>query len=225
MANPIFAVTLLVGLLLPLFPWKDEGRQRQLYWIGTVIASVSGLLALYPPDLDGGLILAAGVATVLVFRAYMGTSHIRIGGRIYAFNLSDSHADDAGRGDPDYDPAPNSYAGLATATKMWWLFAVIMLACAFMVGIYVMEGEGPWYALGGAVVVVLTAVLAGHQDASWEYGVARGQWVQFVIAGIGTLAIFTALYLLAYTIGRKKPLRPKRSMEYRAHPHLREKFP
>jgi drug/metabolite transporter (DMT)-like permease len=216
---------MLVGLGLPMVPTNSRSAERRLYWTGTLIATVSAFFVLYPPDWRGGLIFSAVLGAVLVFRAYMTRDYIRIGGRIYAFNLSDSHADDAAQHDPDYDPAPDSYAGFATATKTWWLFALVMLGCGFIVAVYLMDGEGPWYALGATVAVVLAAVLAGNQDASWGYDVARGQWLQFVIAGIATLAVFTVLYLVAYAIGKRLPLRPKRSLEYRAHPHLRKKYP
>jgi hypothetical protein len=73
--------------------------------------------------------------------------------------------------------------------------------------------------------MVIMPLLVGHQDSSWGYRVARGQLVPFALIGAATLGTFTALYLLAYTAGTRWPLRPKGSMEYRAHPHLRRKFP
>jgi hypothetical protein len=230
MINPVFAVTAVLGVLLPLLPSKDARTRRRLYWIGALIASVSAFFALYPPDWGGGLGLAAALAAVLVFRAYMGTSHIRIRGRTYAFNLGDSQADDAdGRprnsGNPDYDPAPDSYAGFATAAKTWWLFAFVTIGCAFIVAIFVTQHEGPWYALGAGAVMAIMPLFIGHQDSSWGYRVARGQLVQFAVAGVATLGTFTALYFLAYAAGRRWPLRPKGSMEHRAHPHLRKKYP
>jgi hypothetical protein len=228
--NPVFAVAAVLGVLLPLLPSKGERTQRRLYWIGAVIASVSAFFAIYPPDWGGGLGLGGALAAGLVIRAYMSTSHIRFRGRTYAFNPSDSQADDAGERSPttrdaDYDPAPDSYAGFATAAKTWWLFALLMTGCAFIVAIFITQREGPWYALGTGAVIVLVAVLAGHQDASWGSRVARGQLVQFAVAGVVTLGIFTALYLLAYAAAKRWPVRPKGSMEYRAHPHLRKKFP
>lgn len=73
--------------------------------------------------------------------------------------------------------------------------------------------------------MLLIALLAGHQDSSWGYQVARGQWLPFAVIGVATLGTFTALYGLAYAVGKRWPLRPRRSMEYRAHPHLRRRFP
>jgi hypothetical protein len=230
MINPVFAVATLVGLALPMLPTKSQRAERRLYWAGACIATGSAFFALYPPDWRGGLGLAGALAAGLVIRAYMTRSYIRIRGRTYAFNLSDSEANGTEEQSPtarhrDYDPAPDSYAGFATAAKTWWLFAVVMIGCAFIVAIFVTQHEGPWYALGAAAVIVLVALLAGHQDASWGYRVARGQLVPFAVVCIATLGTFTALYALAYAAGKRWPLRPKGSMEYRAHPHLRNKFP
>ena len=169
MINPVFAVTAVLGVLLPLLPSKDARTQRRLYWVGALTASVSAFFALFPPDWGGGLGLAAALAAVLVIRAYMGTSHISIRGRTYAFNRSDSEADDAeGRppnsGNPDYDQTPDSYAGFATAAKTWWLFAFLMILCAFIVAIFVTQHEGPWYALGAVAVMTTMPLFTGHQD-------------------------------------------------------------
>ena len=63
-----------------------------------------------------------------------------------------------------------------------------------------------------------TRLIAGLPRRPWAVGAVR-------VAGVATLGTFTALYFLAYAAGRRWPLRPKGSMGYRAHPHLRKKFP
>lgn len=221
---------MLVGLALPMLPTRTGRAEQRLYWAGSFFASVSAFLVLYPPDWRGGLIFSGVLTAGLVFRAYMTRSYIRFRGRTYAFNLRDSLARETDEHtsfnqDPDYDPAPDSYAGFATAAKMWWLFVVVVFGCSFLLMVYVTQREGSWYAFGAAAVIVLVAVFAGNQDASWDYGIARGQWSQFAIAGIATLGVFTALYYLTYTTGKRWPWRPKRSLEYQAHPHLRKKYP
>jgi hypothetical protein len=174
------------------------------------------------PDWRGGLGLAGALGGGLVLRAYMSTPYILIRGRTFAFNLSDSQSASV---DADDDPAPDSYGGLATATKAWWLMVVVVMGCAFIVWGWVSEHEGPWYAFGAATTVAIVAIGIGHQDGSWRYPVARGQLLQLTVAGIASIGVFAALYLIAYAAGRRWPLRPKRSMDYRVHPHLRKKFP
>ena len=220
MINPVFAIAAVLGLLLPLLPSKDTRTQRRLYWAGTLVASVSSFLALYPPDWRGGLGLAGAVAGVQVLRAYMSTTHLVFRGRTYAFELR--HSSSADTGD---DAAPGSYGGIATAQKTWWLLVVIVIACTTTTMLYAVTSDGPWYAIGAVVAVGIVAVSLGLQDGSWEYPVARGQLLQFAVTGIASVGVFAALYYGAYAAGRRWPLRPKRSMDYRAHPHLRKKFP
>jgi hypothetical protein len=228
MINPVFAATTIVGLALPMLPTKSPRAERRLYWAGTLVATVSAFLALFPPDWQGGLVIAGVLAGGLTLRAYMTTSYLRIRGRTYAFNLSDSDANEGSRGTTrplDHDKAPDSYGGIATAVKAWWLLVVIVIACALMIALYVVSREGPWYAVGAATVVAVVAIGIGHQDGSWEFQIARGQPVQFAITGIATLGSFSVLYYCAYSAGRRWPLRHARSLDYQAHPQLRRKFP
>lgn len=220
MINPVFAIAAVLGVLLPLLPSKDTRTQRRLYWAGTLVASVSSFLALYPPDWRGGLGLAGAVAGVQVLRAYMSTTHLVFRGRTYAFDLRHSSSSEAGD-----DAAPASYGGLATAQKTWWLLVVIVIACTTMVALYAVTRTGPWYPIGAVAAVGIVAISLGFQDGSWEYPVARGQLLQFAVTGIASVGVFAALYYGAYAAGRRWPLRSKRSMDYRAHPHLRKKFP
>jgi hypothetical protein len=224
MVNPVFAATAVLGVLLPLLPTKSERGARRLYWIGALIATVSAFFALYPPDWRGGLGLAGALGVGLLLRAYMSTSHIVIRGRTYAFNLANSRPRPVGARAKD-DPASDSYGGMTTAPKTWWLLVVIVLACTLMVALSLVTNEGPWYAIGALLFLAVIALSIGYQDSSWEYPVARRQLVQFTVAGIASVGTFTVLYLIAYAVGKRWPLRPKRSMEYRAHPHLRKKFP
>lgn len=226
--NPLFATTTIVGLALPMLPTKSPRAEQRLYWAGTLIATVSVFFALFPPDWQGGLVIAGVLAGGLTLRAYMTTSYIRIRGRTYAFNLSDSDGNDGSRGTTrpsDYDKAPNSYGGIATATKAWWLLVVVVIAGTLMVVLFARSGEGPWYAVGAGTVVAIVAIGIGHQDGSWGFKIARGQLAQFAIAGVATLGAFSVLYYCAYSAGRRWPLRSARSLDYQAHPHLRRKFP
>lgn len=206
--NPFFAALMLVGLALPMLPTKGASAERRLYWAGAAVAVFAAFFTIYPPDGRGGLVFAASIAGVMVLRAYMTTSYLRIRGRTFAFNLSDSEKDSSRR---DVD----TYAGFATAPKMWWLFTVVTGGCALIVAMYLASSEGRWYAAGSALVVVLLPLMIGHQDASWGYGVARGQIVQLVVAGVVTVGVFILAYFVGYKLGTRWPLRSKLSPEYR----------
>lgn len=210
MINPVFAVMVLVGLALPLLPTRSDDAERRLYWIGAAVAVVAAFLMVYPPDWRGGLVFAGSLAGVVVLRAYMSTSHLRIRGRMYAFNLRNSDRD-PGRHPAEFD----AYAGLATAPKMWWLFAAVAVACALIGVLYLLSSDGKWYAAGSGLVVVVLPLMIGHQDASWGYRIARGQIVQLVVAGVATLGVFALVYLLGYQAGIRWPWRSEYSPEHR----------
>jgi hypothetical protein len=222
MVNPLFAAVAIAGVLLPLLPTKEDRSERRLYWIGALVATVAAFFALYPPDWRGGLVVAGTFAGVLVLRAYMTTTYLVINGRTYSFNLvrgqprSDTDAAD--------DVFPDSYGGIATASKLWWLFVIFFAACSWIIVIFVVWRQGPWFAVGAAFALVLTSLILGHQDASWGYRVARGQWVQLVLVGVASIGIFPALYLMAYGVGTRWPSRTKRAIDYRTHPHLRSRY-
>ncbi|WP_156409175.1 hypothetical protein [Mycobacterium sp. Root265] len=208
MINPFFAAMMLVGLGLPMLPTKSASAERRLYWAGAAVAVFAAFFTIYPPDWRGGLVFASSIAGVMVLRAYMTTSYLRIRGRTFAFNLSDSEQDSS-------DHAVDAYAGFATAPKMWWLFTVVTGGCALIVAMYLASSEGRWYAAGSALVVVLLPLMIGHQDASWGYGVARGQIVQLVVVGVVTVGVFILAYFIGYKLGTHWPLRSKLSPEYR----------
>lgn len=210
MINPFFAAILLIGLALPILPTKSAAAERRLYWVGVTVAVVAALFTIYPPDWRGGLVFASAIAGVTVLRAYMTTSYLRIRGRTFAFNLADSHAESG-----DSDVPANSYAGFATAPKMWWLFTIVTVVCASIVGMYVATSEGPWYAAGSVLVIVGLPMWIGHQDASWGYPIARGQIPQLVVATVATLGLFVLTYFLGYKVGTVRPLRSERSPEFR----------
>lgn len=208
MINPFFAAMMLVGLALPILSTKSTSTERRLYWSGAAVAVFAAFFTIYPPDRRGGLVFASSIAGVMVLRAYMTTSYLRFRGRTFAFNLSDSEQVSPYR---DVD----TYAGFATAPKMWWLFTVIAGGCALIVAMYLASSEGRWHAAGSALVVVLLPLMIGHQDASWGYGVARGQILQLVVAGVVTVGVFILAYFVGYKLGTHWPLRSKLSPEYR----------
>lgn len=210
MINPFFAAMMLVGLGLPMLPTKSASAERRLYWVGAAVAVFAAFFTIYPPDWRGGLVFAASIAGAMVLRAYMTTPYLRIRRRTFAFNLIDSEQDSS-------DRAVDTYAGFATAPKMWWLFTVVTGGCALIIAMYLVSAEGRWYAAGSALVVVLLPLMIGQQDASWGYEMARGQVVQLVVAGVVTIGVFILAYFVGYRMGTHWPLRSKLSPEYPRH--------
>jgi hypothetical protein len=217
----VAAACLAVAVIQQFFK-HSRSSQRRVYWSCTCVAAIAGFLAAHPDSKKGlGLVIfLLGAMTVV---AYAYTPYIKFGGKIYALTVPDSEPDpdettEAATADPERDPAPDAYSGLLTATKMWWLLIPLLVISsgnvyAFATG----EGEA-WVALIGIAFLVFLAVATGFGDASWGYGIARGQHIQFGLAAIVTVGVFAVLYLAAYHVGKRWPLRRKQSMEYRAHP-------
>jgi hypothetical protein len=219
-----FVVVMLSGVALPILaPFKNRQAERRLFWAGFLIATVAAFFVAYPPNWRTGIGWSLFADFIMLTNAYFSTSNIKIRGKIYAFNVSDSLPDPSPDGipprvsdDPDYDPAPDAYSGMATAKKMWWLAIFVMALCTF--NVIFPSDDKPWLAPAMGAMLVFGATILGYGDASWNYPIARGQRIQFIIISLITAGVFTVLYFAAYQAGKRWPLRRKQSMEYRAHP-------
>ena len=122
----------------------------------------------------------------------------------------------------EIDPHPDSYSGLLTATTMWW--ALVALSAIGAGNVYFAAiGQGEiWVGVMSGAFAAMLAVVTAHGDASWGYPIARGQYLQFVVNTVITAGVFYFLYVTAYYIGQRWPLRRKQSMEYRTHPRHRK---
>ncbi len=230
--NIAFVITGSIGFLLQLVaPSNNRQRERRFFWTGFTIVAISAFFIAYPPDAKSGIIWLAFACFLMLSRAYMMTSNIKIRGKIYAFHADDSqpdpYPDDSSppNDDPDYDPAPDSYSGMTSAGKMWTLLILTMAICSLNVVIYIVDRERPLLTFAMMALLVTLAVVSGYGDAIWRYPIARGQRIQFIIISIITAGAFTVLYLGAYYAGKHWPWRNKQSMEYRAHPRHQQKWP
>ncbi|WP_396919318.1 hypothetical protein [Mycolicibacterium sp.] len=227
--NIWFIALAFVGLLIPVFaPLRNQKVERRFFWIGFAVASVSAFFIAFPPDWKLGLGLSLLVVVLLLLRAYFSTSNIKVGDKVYAYRVTDSRpdpspdkvGDTSPRSAKRRDPAPDSYGGIATARKSWWLLVVVAVICVVPVAVYLdnRAARSAWLPVALVGFIVVVGLLRGLDDSSWRYPIARGQLVQFVIVSIITVGVFAVVYLIGYAIGKRWPLRLKRSMEYRAHP-------
>lgn len=197
-----------------------RGAQRRSYWLFACLAGVSGFLMCYP-DRVTGLGVAGLFVVAMVVAAYAATPYIKIRGRIFALSLTDSRPDDPEdptRSGRSGDPASDSYSGMLSAAKMWWMLAIIAVIAggnAYYAAVGRENGFIPW---ASAAFLALLALGAGYADGSWDYPIARRQHIQLATAALVTAGVFPVLYLVSYYMATRWPLRREQSLEYRTHP-------
>ena len=220
----IFAACIGVAVVQQFFK-HSRASQRRIYWSCTWLAAVAGFAASYP-DWQRAAGLTALAVVGLIVIAYAYTPYIKIGGKIRSLGVQTPDPEDVLTESTtgQHDPAPDAYSGLLTAAKMWWILVPLMLISAINTYAFA-AGEGEWWvaAIGIAFLVFLSGA-TGVGDASWGYPIARGQLIQFVVLAVVTIGTFTVIYLAAYALAKRRPVRSKHSLEYRAHPKLREKY-
>ncbi len=227
MSNVFFVLLVACAVVALAQQYVKYGRslQRRIYWGSALLGAAAAFLAFYP-DSKKGIGMGLFFMGAMIVAAYAYTPYIKIGGKVRALTVQDSQPDPdenapqttTAVSEGDRDPAPDAYSGLLSATKMWWLLVPLLIISTGNVYAFA-SGRGDWWVAAiGLAFLVFLAVTMGFGDASWGYGIARGQRVQFVIAAIVTVGVFAAIYLAAYQIGRHRPLRRSQSMEYRAHP-------
>ncbi|MDV3130004.1 hypothetical protein M1247_34225 [Mycobacterium sp. 21AC1] len=229
MSNLFFAILVAAVAVAMIQQFFDHSRssQRRIYWSCACVGAIAAFFAFYP-DWEKGFGMALFFLGAMAAAAYGYTPYIKIRGKIFALNSVDSQPDpedkpaENGVDSEDHvvsDAAPDSYSGLLTARKLWWVVAILMLIAAVNVRIFIESGGADWVpGVIGAAFLLFFSIVLGLGDASWGYGIARGQYLQFVIVSIITASTFTIIYLIAYWIAKRKPVRSKHSMEYRAHP-------
>jgi len=230
--NPRVATFVIAAFLclaitqLPAVVKRDVSFDRRCYWGGTAGTMVCVFLAALP-DWLGGLVFGAATLLGMGLAAYFTSSYIKIAGRIYAFHAADERPDPrpgdappAAR-DPDYDPLPDQYGTGASAARTWWMIVPATALCSLTVATNLGHDAKIGLAIGAAIVLVAAGLGYGVNDASWNYPLARKQYVQFVLVAVVTAGVFTVFYLAGFGIGRRWPMRPKRSLERAVHPRFR----
>lgn len=219
----VVALCFVVGFMLSFFK-ISRGVQRRLYWSCACAAGVAGVMSTYP-TWDGAATLGILPPMAMVAMAYVGTPYIKIGGKIYSLTVGAQrpdaevvpHAENVSA-KPKTDPTPDSYSGLLTPATMWWMLVVIAAIASGSVYGFATGKEEAWVAVMVAGLLALLAAGTGYGDASWRYPVARRQFVQFGVASVITVGSFALVYLTAYYLAQRRPLRRTRSMERLTHP-------
>lgn len=202
------AAIVLIGGIGSLFFLRNRQLERRIYWTSWIAGGA--MLALALQHRGWGLAVAAFAASMFgaVFYAYMRTSYLKIGSKIYAFSVPDSQPDppqDEHREAAPAVPARDSYLGVVSARNFWWL--VVFLNCALAYGVFVFGWR--WQTIAYTVGFAAFAALCGLDDATRRLPIVRGQRVQAVIATVASLLLWVVppvVYLLGYTLGKRYPM-------------------
>jgi hypothetical protein len=226
MKNILFAAAaacFLTGFSLSSFRLNIK-LQRRLYWACAGLAFIFGFLMALP-NIRTGLAVGGLFFSGMVVAAYVTSSYIKIGGKIYALTVADSQPD-LGDGPSDttagVDPAVDAYSGQLTPAKMWWMLVVLAVIAGGNAYAALFSYGEAWVGVMSAGFAALVAIGAGYTDGSWDYQPARRQYLQLALASVVTAGGFALLYFAAFYTARRAPLRRAHSLDPRARPrHLK----
>jgi hypothetical protein len=224
--NVFFAaavVSLVVGFSLSSFR-LTRSAQRRIYWLCACLAAMFGFLAPYP-KFGTGFAVAVALFGGMVVAAYLTSSYIKIGGKVYALTVADSQpdpVDDPSDTDARVDPAADAYSGQLTPVTMWWMLVVLAVIAGGNAYAALFSNGEAWVGAMSAGFAALLAIGAGYTDGSWDYQPARRQYLQLALASVVTAGGFALLYFAAFYTARRRPLRRSTSLDPRARPrHLK----
>jgi hypothetical protein len=160
--------------------------------------------------------------------AYVTSSYIKIGGKIYALTVADSQPDpEDGPSDTNagVGPAADAYSGQLAPAKMWWMIVVLAVIGGGNAYAALFSNGEAWVGVMSAGFAALVAIGAGYTDGSWDYQPARRQYLQLGLASVVTAGGFALLYFAAFYTARRRPLRRSQSLDPRAHPRHQKRGP
>lgn len=213
----VLLVAFIAATFIESFLNVDRKIHQAIYWSCTAAAAVCGFFVAYP-NLKEGVLAVVFVIGALASVAYFTTSYIQVRGHTYAdTTIGNVVEGDGVDEEPRHDGQDDGYSGVYSPAKFWWGMVPVALIMTSAV-VLAVSGQKPWwYALIGVGLLVIMAPMSGLGDGSWRYAVARGQSLPFALVGLVTAGTFTVLYLIAYYVGKRWPVRRPQSMESRAH--------
>ena len=138
---------------------------------------------------------------VMAVAAYAYTPSIKVGGKVYALTVQDSRpdADESSgqhrcrRGCPE---ARSRYRRVQRNHLRDEDVVAPRAAPSYLIRRYLCVCDGRRRGLGRShrhSFLVFLAVATGYGDASWRYGIARGQHIYFGLAAVVTVGVFAVL--------------------------------
>jgi hypothetical protein len=179
--------------------------ERRTYWVSWSLASSLISLSLVDRGWRAVAIGAAACVGMAFLYAYLRTSYIKIGGRIYTYTLFRNRPDVAidGTAEAAVPPSPtDAYGNFLTAPKLWWTIVVFALPAASLAMALGLAAA----TIGGGLFVTTVMAFTGYIDAYEGFSVARRQRAQLAfitVASIPLLLLPLLAYAMAYLAGRR----------------------
>jgi hypothetical protein len=209
--------------------FSSRSRQRRAYWLSWLLGGSLVVVSVAHRGLDWALMPAGMTAFFSVYWAFMKTSYLKIGGRIFALTLDNRAPDPSDRADERNSPSdlPADRYGNLSAGSFWWLAAFLVAAAGAAVSI---SGWQDIRLITSAGFFTLAAGLVGYRDGAGGFTRVRGQRVPAVIAAAASILLFAlppALYLLGYELGCRSvaDCDEPNGHESAEAPHLRTRQP
>lgn len=172
--------------------------ERRVYWSTWLLSLSVMTLGAAQRGWRTALVMYGVAVAMSVLIAYLRTSYLKIGGRIYSYSIARTQPDPPQDGSPapPVAPPPDAYRGQVTATAHWCLLTVFSVVAGTSA---LMLGMGP-ATLGAGVFAVVMLAFTGYLDSYDGFPIARRRWVQLALIVVSSIPLFL-LPPIAYLIG------------------------
>lgn len=203
----VIAIVTLAVSAIPVFIELEEHRRRWVYWGAYLSGTLLMAVALsYRGWRVSAEVCVAGICIAVCFAFFYDRSLIKIGGREISYMLPHQRAETGDMTDAQQPAAPpaDSYLGAVSARNHWWVVAIGTGVLSYDVYLF---GRA-WQSALIIAFAVACAALSGSDDGRRGLPTGRGQKVQFAIASLASVGMFTLpllAYLAAYFTAKKWP--------------------
>lgn len=206
----VATLILLALTLTPAFTGKGGQLKRPLFWCSVAATSLCAFM-ISAPNWKQCIAVGGFFVIGLTITAYMYTDNLKLFGKTYTYFGQSRRQTNSNIATRDKRALRSSderkvdvYPSLVTSPKLWWTLTLGMVICSFGIVTFAVDHHGGRQALVSGAVMLILAIGFGYQDGSGGLPIARGQSIQFAIIAIVTAMAFPALYLLAYSISKKR---------------------
>lgn len=164
----------------------DPATAARIYWTGAAITTAAATLIGIPRGWSGaleGLLLSV---CLILLCTYVRTPYLKVGGKTRTL----------------FSAEPEPYGMNLSTPKTWWLLVVVAIVFMYPVLAFVDDGVRDWKLVAYVAGTVLVGMRFGYLDRLLGHPITAGQYIQFGLVSILTIALFPLGYLAMYYGGR-----------------------